>query len=111
MDWLSGKPCKIITLTWPANDAIIEQACAHSYEPPGTWSVLDDQILRGFAVREPDNPHTSVYLAGLRQAISSGASTATFKKIATLPFTAHRTSLLPDNRGFVTLEFSQLCVN
>jgi hypothetical protein len=107
MGWLSGKPRRIITLTWPTNDYLIEQATASSYEPLGTYSVLDDQVLRAVTVREPNEHFTSIYLARLHQAIATGASTVAFIKMTMLPYAAHRTSLLPGNAGFATLEFAQ----
>lgn len=107
MGWLSGQPHRIITLTWPTNDPLIQKATASSYEPLDTYSILDDQVLRAVTVREPNEHVTSIYLARLHQAKSTGASTFTFMKMTTLPYAAHRTSLLPGNAGFATLEFTQ----
>ena len=113
MSWLSGKAGRVVTLTWPTNDSIIEQASTNSisFDPPGTYSVLDDQVLRAIAVGGPKEHSTSIYLANLRQAISTGVSTAAFVKIITLPYAVHRASLLLGNAGFATLEFTQRFVS
>jgi hypothetical protein len=103
--WLAGRPRKVITMVWPSNDALLDQALNLCYG--GTWSVLDDQVLYAFAVRKPHEQYTVIYLAKLHQAISTGSPTAAFEKIATIPFAVHRTALLQNNAGFATLEHIQ----
>lgn len=100
MNWLSGKPQRVIPLLWPEN---------HPLDPYGPWSVLDDQVLHTFTVRDPDQQSSAIYLAKLYEIAQAGqgTTTAAFVKIATLPNAVHRVALLPDRAGFISLEFTR----
>jgi len=110
MTWLSGKPRRVLSLHWPENDPVVQRARSHPqrWEPPGTYNVLDDQVLRTFTPRvDEPNGRPSVYLAKIYEAIASGATAVAFVKIATLPHLVHSVALLPGRVGFVSLEFTK----
>ena len=108
MSWLSGKPVRVLSLLWPEHDAIIQRTSdGDGYKRSGSYSVLDDQVLRAFYIHESNERSSTIYLAKIHDAIATNGTTVPFVRLATIPYVVHRIALLPGRAGFASLEFDK----
>lgn len=96
MTWLTGKPTRTRPISWAANSDDIKKVGTTARRDGR--SILNNHLLHWISSTEycAEDEKTVVYMADI-----AGDNEIVLEQVARLDYSAHRVSLICDDRGFV----------
>ena len=102
MTWLTGKPTRTRSISWAENDNDIKKVGTTARRDGR--SILNNHLLHWISSTKysADANRTVVYMADI-----SAHNEIVLERVAELDYSAHRVSLLHDDRSFVCAEWRE----